>query len=260
MSPKRIPFIAGNWKMHLGLADAAKLAREIKDGVGAGDAEVALCVPYTALIVVAEILKGSPVRLGAQNLHWEPQGAFTGEIAAGQLADAGCRYVIVGHSERRRLFGETNAIVHKKLGAALGAGLSPILCVGETLEERESQKTWGVLAEQFRAAISGLPPVEAAKITAAYEPVWAIGTGKTASPGQAEEAHAFIRKLASQAHGDGFAAGLRILYGGSVKAENIDALMAQPDVDGALVGGESLKPISFLRIIHYTTPAAAARN
>ncbi len=257
MNPQRLPLIAANWKMHLGLADAAKLAREIREGVGAGDAEAALCVPFTALAVVAEILKGSPVRLGAQNLHWEPQGAFTGEISAAQLADAGCRYVIVGHSERRRLFGETNAIVAKKLAAALAAGLLPILCVGETLEERESQRTWGVLAEQFRAALKDLPPVEAAEITLAYEPVWAIGTGKTASPSQAEEAHAFIRKLASQAHGEGFASALRILYGGSVKADNIDALMAQPDVDGALVGGESLKPISFLRIVHYKTLADA---
>ena len=247
----RRPFIAGNWKMHLGLAPSVELARAVKEGAAGASAEVALCVPFTALSVVSEVLKGSPVKTGAQDLHWEAQGAFTGEVSASQLSDAGARAVIIGHSERRRLFGESDASVNKKLKAALAAGLVPIVCVGETLEEREANRTWRVLETQLKGALSGFAPTELAPLVLAYEPVWAIGTGKTATPDQAQEAHLFLRKQAAGVHGEGFAAGLRILYGGSVKAENIDALMAQPDLDGALVGGESLKPVSFLRIVHF---------
>jgi triosephosphate isomerase (TIM) len=256
-STLRRPLIAGNWKMHLTLAESAALAKAVKDGAGSAPGEIALCVPFTALPVVAEILKGSTVALGAQDLYWEAQGAFTGEISAAQLKDCGARLVVIGHSERRRLFGDTDEWVNKKLKAALGAGLTPIVCVGETLDERETQKTWRVLETQLAGALKGFSPTELAPVVVAYEPVWAIGTGKTATPAQAQEAHLFIRKQAAKLVGEGFAAGLRILYGGSVKAENIDALMAQPDLDGALVGGESLKPVSFLRVCHFK-PAVGA--
>jgi triosephosphate isomerase (TIM) len=250
-STLRRPLIAGNWKMHLTLAESVSLAKALVDGIGGAKAEAAVCVPFTAISVVGAALKGSPIRLGAQDLYWEKQGAFTGEVSANQLVDAGCQMVVIGHSERRRLFGDTDEWVNKKLKAALDAKLVPIVCVGETLDERESQKTWRVLETQLAGALAGFSPAALAPIVVAYEPVWAIGTGKTATPDQAQEAHLFLRKQAAKLHGEGFAAGLRILYGGSVKAENIDSLMAQPDLDGALVGGESLKPVSFLRIIHH---------
>ncbi|MBI5631432.1 MAG: triose-phosphate isomerase [Elusimicrobia bacterium] len=246
----RRPLIAGNWKMHLTLAQSVELARAVKEGAAGSPGEVALCVPFTALSVVAETLEGGSVRLGAQDVFWESQGAFTGEISPAQLVDAGCQMVLIGHSERRRLFGDTNEAVQKKLKSALAAGLVPIVCVGETLEERESQKTFRVLEAQMKA-LEGFAPQEISRLIVAYEPVWAIGTGRTATPAQAQEAHLFIRKNAAKLYGEGFASGLRILYGGSVKAENADSLMAQPDIDGALVGGESLKPISFLRIVHF---------
>lgn len=237
--------------MHLTLAESLQLAKAVKEGCAAAPTEVALCVPFTALTVVGETLKGSPVGLGAQDVYWELQGAFTGEISAPQLADAGCRFVIIGHSERRRLFGETDSQAQKKIRAALAAGLTPILCVGETLDEREQQKTYRVLQVQLEGGLNGFAPAELARLVVAYEPVWAIGTGKTATPDQAQEAHHFIRKTAARLYGPQWASGLRLLYGGSVKAENVDSLMAQPDIDGALVGGDSLKPVSFLRIIHF---------
>ena len=242
--------------MNLTLAQSLELARAVRDGSAGAAAEAALCVPFTALAVVAEALKGSSVRLGAQDLFWEAQGAYTGEISALQLADAGARMTIIGHSERRRLFGDTDEAVHKKLKAALAAGLEPILCVGETLDERETQKTFRVLETQLKGALVGFAPEQLARVVVAYEPVWAIGTGKTATPAQAQDAHLFIRKTCARLCGEAFAAGLRILYGGSVKADNVDALMAQADLDGALVGGESLKAASFLRIIRFQTPAA----
>ncbi|MBI4375720.1 MAG: triose-phosphate isomerase [Elusimicrobia bacterium] len=250
----RRPLIAGNWKMNLDLRQSVELARALKDGLGQAGAEVAVCVPFTSIAVVGEVLKGSPIRLGAQDLHWEKEGAYTGEVSAGQLLDAGCRYVIIGHSERRRYFHESDEVVRKKLKAALAAGLWPIVCVGETLEERERQQTFNVLKRQVEA-LAGLAPAELSSLVIAYEPVWAIGTGKTATPEQAQEAHLFIRNAVAGHYGKDFAQALRLLYGGSVKAENIDSLMAQPDLDGALVGGESLKPVSFLRIIHFQAPA-----
>jgi triosephosphate isomerase len=255
-SPLRKPLIAGNWKMHLTLSQSVELAKAVREGALGSPAEIALCVPFTAISVVGEVLKGSPIRLGAQDLHWEAQGAFTGEVSAVQLVDAGCRMVIIGHSERRRLFGETDEMVKKKLKSVLGTGLVPIVCVGETLEERESQKTFRVLETQMRV-FEGFAPVELSSLVVAYEPVWAIGTGRTATAETAQEAQLAIRKMAARFYGEGFSAGLRILYGGSVKAENIDSLMAQPDLDGALVGGESLKPVSFLRIAHFRSPAPA---
>ncbi len=256
MNRLRTPLIAGNWKMHLTLAQSVDLAKAVRDGLKNPPGECALCVPFTSIAVVGEVLKGSKVRLGAQDCYWEPQGAFTGEISAPQLADAGCQMVIIGHSERRRLFGDTDEWVNKKLKAALAAGLTPIVCVGETLEEREAQRTFKVLQTQLEGGLKGFAPTDVSKVVIAYEPVWAIGTGKTATPDQAQEAHLFIRKTCKNLYGEAFAAGLRILYGGSVKADNVDSLMAQPDLDGALVGGDSLKAANFLRIIHFQAPAA----
>lgn len=214
-------------------------------------------MPFTALTVVAEVLRGSPVKLGAQDVYWEASGAYTGEISTGMLTDAGAAMVIIGHSERRKLFNDSDEWVNKKLGAALKAGLTPIVCIGETLEERETQKTWRVLETQIAGGLKGFAPADLAKIVVAYEPVWAIGTGKTATPAQAQEAHLFVRAQLEKLHGKGFAAGVRVLYGGSVTAENVDSLMAQPDVDGALVGGASLKKDSFLRIMGFKELKAA---
>jgi triosephosphate isomerase len=256
-SSLRRPLIAGNWKMHLTLAQSVDLARAVKDAAKDAKCEVAVCVPFTAISVVGETLRGSSVRLGAQDCYWEAQGAFTGEVSAPQLADAGCQMVIIGHSERRRLFGDSDEAVNKKLKAALAAKLTPIVCVGETLEEREANRTFKVLQTQLEGGLKGFAPADLSAVVIAYEPVWAIGTGKTATPDQAQDAHLFIRKQCAKLYGDGFAAGVRVLYGGSVKADNVDNLMAQPDLDGALVGGDSLKAQNFQRIIHFQ--AAAAR-
>jgi triosephosphate isomerase len=250
-SSLRRPLIAGNWKMNLTLAQSVELAKAVKGAAGAAAGETAVCVPFTAIPVVAEVLRESSVRLGGQDCYWEEKGAFTGQISAGMLKDAGCQMVILGHSERRKLFGETDEQVNKKLGAALKAGLTPIVCVGETLDERETQKTWRVLETQIAGGLKGFAPADLSKAVIAYEPVWAIGTGKTATPAQAQEAHLFLRGQLKKLHGDGFAAGTRILYGGSVTAENVDGLMAQADVDGALVGGASLKKDAFARIMGF---------
>jgi triosephosphate isomerase len=218
---------------------------------------VALCVPFTALSVVGQTLQGTGLRLGAQDCYWEKSGAYTGEIAADQLADAGCQMVIIGHSERRRLFGDSDEWINKKLKAALAAKLVPIVCVGETLEEREAQRTFKVLQTQLEGGLKGFAPADLASVVIAYEPVWAIGTGKTATPDQAQDAHKFIRQQCSNLYGKAWADGLRILYGGSVTDANVDNLMSQPDLDGALVGGASLKVPQFLRIVKFQ--AAAAR-
>jgi triosephosphate isomerase len=243
--------LAGNWKMNLTLAQSVELAKAVKDAASSASGEVAVFAPFTALTVVAEVLRGSPVRLGGQNLSWEASGAFTGEISAGMLVDAGCAMTLIGHSERRKLYGETDEHVNKKLGAALKAGLIPVVCIGETLDERESQKTWRVLETQIAGGLKGFAPADLSKVVIAYEPVWAIGTGKTASPAQAQEAHLYVRQQLEKLHGKNFASGTRVLYGGSVTAENVDSLMAQPDVDGALVGGASLKKDAFLRIMGF---------
>ncbi|MBI3553969.1 MAG: triose-phosphate isomerase [Elusimicrobia bacterium] len=255
----RKPLIAGNWKMHLTLAESVALARTVKEGSANAPGEIAICVPFTALSVVAEVLKGSPVKLGAQDLHWESHGAYTGEISASQIKDAGAQMTLIAHSERRRLFNETDAAVNKKIKAALAAQLIPVLCIGETLEEREASRTFKVLQTQLEEGLKGFAPTDLAPLVIAYEPVWAIGTGKTATPDQAQEAHLFIRKTCSRLYGEAWASGLRILYGGSVTPENVDSLMSQPDVDGALVGGASLKPVGFLRIVHFQSPAGAKR-
>jgi triosephosphate isomerase len=243
--------------MHLTLAQSVDLAKAVRETTKDSPAEVAVCVPFTALSVVAEVLKGSHVRLGAQDLYWEAQGAFTGEVSAGQLVDAGATHVIIGHSERRRLFADTDEAVNKKLKAALAAKLIPILCVGETLDERQSNQTFRVLETQMNGGLKGFAPADVSSVVVAYEPVWAIGTGVTATPAQAQEAHLFLRKQAAKLYGEGFGAGLRILYGGSVTPESVDNLMAQPDLDGALVGGASLKAPSFARIARFQVAAKA---
>ena len=245
----RRKFVCGNWKMHKTVGEALALVRELRDGLGAGDAvEVAVAPPFTALHAVAGALAGSPLALAAQDVHWEAQGAFTGEVSAPMLADVGCRHGIVGHSERRQLFGETDEGVRRKVGALLAANVLPIVCVGETLAERDERRTLEVVDRQVRGALAGVPASALAAITVAYEPVWAIGTGKTATAAQAQEVHAAIRKILRELAG-GAADAIRIQYGGSVKPENAAELMSQPDVDGALVGGASLKAKDFLAIV-----------
>jgi triosephosphate isomerase (TIM) len=246
---ERQPFIAGNWKMHKTLAEARALARDIRQGLPPGRrAEVALGPPYTALAAVAEVLSGSDVRLAAQDVYWEKQGAYTGAISPLMLADVGCRYVIVGHSERRQVFGETDEAVNRKLAAVMAAGLTPILCVGETKTQREADQTLAVVRAQLAQGLGTLKPATGETLVIAYEPVWAIGTGLTATPEQAQTVHHFIRSLMREFLGP-VAEAIRIQYGGSVTPDNAATLLAQPDIDGALVGGASLKPGLFLPII-----------
>ncbi|MBN2282585.1 MAG: triose-phosphate isomerase [Deltaproteobacteria bacterium] len=246
------PMIAANWKMHKTIPEAVDFARALKaEFPETADRDIVLAPPYTALSAVAAVLKDSPIHLGAQNVHWEEKGAFTGEISAAMLADAGCRYVIVGHSERRTLFGETNETVNRKLRSVLDHNLLPILCIGETLEEREEERTFSVIEEQVKEALNNMSASDIRRFTFAYEPVWAIGTGKTATAGQAQEVHAFIRKLLGDAYGGESAAAIAILYGGSVKADNIASLMAEADINGALVGGASLDAAVFGSIVRY---------
>lgn len=254
----RKPFVAGNWKMHLTLGDAEALVRQLKATCDQEAVEVAVCPPFTALAAVGVLLKGSRILLGAQDLYWETHGAFTGEISPVMLKDAGCRCVIIGHSERRQLFGETDAAVHKKLAAALAHGLRPIVCIGETLSEREQGKTFDVLTRQLSGAFADCETWDCTQITLAYEPVWAIGTGKNATPEQAQEAHAFIRQWLGKRCGARAGESMRIQYGGSVNAANAAALMQQPDVDGALVGGASLKADAFSTIVKSALDAKAA--
>ncbi len=246
---RRPRLVAGNWKMHKTAAEGAALARELLALLPRPSCEVALCPPFTALAAVAEALAGSAVSTGGQNLHPEPRGAFTGEIAAPMLAAAGCRFVIVGHSERRRLFGEDDALVARKLRAAQAGGLIPIVCVGETLAEREAGRTAEVLVRQVVAAYDGLDAAAAGATVIAYEPVWAIGTGRVATPAQATESHRVIRAALDRIVPGGVAAALAVLYGGSVTADNAAALFAEAEVDGALVGGASLEAASFCRIV-----------
>jgi triosephosphate isomerase len=244
---ERTKMIAGNWKMHKTLAEARDLAQKIVQGVGRESrVEVVLAPPYTALAAVAAEISGSKVLLAAQDTFWEEKGAFTGAIAPGMLADVGCTYVIVGHSERRQLFGDDDEAVNRKVHAVLAAGLKPIMCVGETLGEREDGKTFAVVETQVLNGLAGFPVSEHERLVIAYEPVWAIGTGKTATPDQAQEVHRLIRNLLADTLGT---ADIRILYGGSVTPDNAATLMAEPDLDGALVGGASLKAASFLGII-----------
>jgi triosephosphate isomerase (TIM) len=250
--PNRLPLIAGNWKMHKTGDEAAQTARILKERVSdVAGVEVMIAPPFTALYQVAAELSGSAIGLGAQNMHWESKGAFTGEIAPAMLKDLGCRYVIIGHSERRQFFGETDTFVNRKIRAAIEAGLSPVVCVGETESERILEQTFSVLDKQLKNGLDTFVSKELQSLVLAYEPVWAIGTGKTATKEQAQEAHAYIRRRIAEWVGDDVAGGVRILYGGSVKPSNISELMAMPDVDGALVGGASLDPESFSQLAHY---------
>ncbi|RME39891.1 MAG: triose-phosphate isomerase [Deltaproteobacteria bacterium] len=250
----RTPIIAGNWKMHKTIQEAVALAKSVAEAAATlDDREVIIAPPFTALSRVADILPAdSRVHLAAQNCYCEIQGAFTGEIAPGMLVDAGCRYVILGHSERRQLFGESNELINRKTLAALDAGLKVILCIGETLEERETGRMFDVLKDQTAEGLKGLTPEQMADVVIAYEPVWAIGTGRTASAEQAEEAHSFVRGLIAGLFDKSVSEKVRILYGGSVKPGNIDQLIAQQNIDGALVGGASLKIDDFARIINFS--------
>lgn len=248
----RIPLIAGNWKMNLTREEAKDLAQKIKDGLDPNlQHEVLLAPSFTNLETVKKVIKETKILLAAQNMFWEEKGAFTGEVSPIQLKDIGCNYVIIGHSERRNIFGETDEIINKKIKSALKNEINVIMCIGETLTERETGKTYEVLGKQLENGLKEIDKNSISKIVIAYEPVWAIGTGKTATPTQAEEAHMFIREKIKDLYDRDISDKIRILYGGSVKAENIDDLMAQKNIDGVLVGGESLKADKFLRIIHY---------
>jgi triosephosphate isomerase len=246
----RKPMIAGNWKMFKTAAEARAFVKAFRPQVDSlKDRDVVLCAPFTALWALAEELKGSAIGAGSQNVHWEEKGAYTGEISAGMLKEIGVRFAVVGHSERRQYFGETDATVNKRTLAALAGGLTPISCIGETLQEREANQTFKVLERQIQEGLKGLS--SPASMVIAYEPVWAIGTGKTATPAQAQEAHAFIRKEFAKLYNDGAAQSVRILYGGSVKPDNMATLMKEPDIDGGLVGGASLEADSFTKIVKY---------
>jgi triosephosphate isomerase len=244
--------IAGNWKMHKTGSQAVEAAGSLKALVeSATNVEVMIAPTFTALNQVAQTLQDSAIALGAQNLHWEQQGAFTGEISAQMLVDAGCSHVIIGHSERRQLFGETDASVNRKIRAALSEGLLPVFCIGESEAEREAGKTFSILDKQVRDGLNDFAFSDLNGLIVAYEPVWAIGTGKTATREQAQAAHEFIRSLLETLFGKQFADAVRILYGGSVKPDNIRALMEMPDVDGALVGGASLDPETFSKLVFF---------
>ncbi|HEV2968785.1 MAG TPA: triose-phosphate isomerase [Pirellulales bacterium] len=246
----RRPFIAGNWKMNLDRAGAVALAAEMAKRAREFPAvDLAVCPPFVYLEAVRHALAGSPVGLGAQNMYHLPSGAFTGEVSPKMLVDGGCRYVILGHSERRHVFKESNADVNHKVIAALASGLTPIVCVGEQLAEREARRTGEVIRHQFEGSLSGVTADQMRQVVIAYEPVWAIGTGKVATPAQAEEVHLDLRKLLETHYNVDVAAAVRIQYGGSVKPDNAAELLAQPNIDGALVGGASLKAADFFGIV-----------
>ena len=246
----RKPIVVGNWKMNTTPEEAVQLVKELKPLVAGIEAvEIGICPPFVCLTETSKLLKGTNIGLGAQNMYWEPEGAYTGEISAEMLLTSGCRYVILGHSERRTYFGETNATVHKRLEAALQSGLSPIVCVGETREQRESGKAEEVVSDHLRGAYEDISAADAQKTVIAYEPVWAIGTGLTATPDQAQEMHAFIRSVLTELYGDSVAQSLRIQYGGSMKPGNAKELLARKDIDGGLIGGAALQAESFAAII-----------
>lgn len=244
-------FIAGNWKMNKTAAETKALASELKEKfANIGDnVTVAVCPPFTSIATAVELLKGTKVKVGAQNIHWADNGAFTGEISGAMLKEMGVEYVIIGHSERRQYFGETDETVNKRTVAALKNGLKPIVCIGETLAEREGNKTDAVLSTQIKGGFAGLSADDMKKIVIAYEPVWAIGTGKTATPEMAQETHAFIRKQLTSMFGTEVAESIVIQYGGSMKADNSKALVAQKDIDGGLIGGAALQAGSFYDLV-----------
>lgn len=248
----RTPLIAGNWKLFKTIGEAITLVNDLKSLVaGVKGVEIVVAPVFTALSRVGDAVAGSNIRLAAQDCFWEEEGAFTGEVSPMLLKDAGCSHVIIGHSERRQHFGETDESVNKKTKAAITAGLTAIVCVGETLAEREADKTFAVIEGQVTGGLTGFAPDSLTRVVIAYEPVWAIGTGKTATDQQAQEVHVFIRGLVVKLFGEPAADAMRILYGGSVKPDNVKGLMAQPDIDGALVGGASLKADSFAAIVNF---------
>jgi triosephosphate isomerase len=248
----RRPVIAGNWKMYKTQAETRAFFASLKPLVAAAThCDIVVAPPYTALAAAAEAVRGSAIAIAGQDVHWAAEGAFTGEVSTKMLVEVGCRYVIIGHSERRQYFGETDEWVNKKTKAALEAELEPIVCVGETLKEREGGETQAVLERQFRGGLAALTGAEFSRIILAYEPVWAIGTGRTATPEMAVEAHRFLRQLAAASFTPERAAALRILYGGSVKPDNIKGLMAQVEIDGTLVGGASLDAQSFASVVNF---------
>ena len=247
----RIPLIAGNWKMNLNCQQGTALVTSIDAAVKGTEVEVAVCCPATLLTCIGKAVENTPIKLGAQNMHWEEAGAFTGEISADMLVEAKVDYVIIGHSERRQLFGETNDMVNKKVVKALSKKITPIMCIGETLEEREADRTFNVLDQQLKEGLKGVAPKEAKGMVIAYEPVWAIGTGKTATPEQANEAIGFIRSELENLYGNHISEEIRILYGGSVKPDNATEIMDCEEIDGALVGGASLKAEDFIGIIQF---------
>ena len=255
----RTPFVVGNWKLHKTIAESLALVTELKNQLGTlRDVEVGVAPPFTALHAVSKRVEDSSIVVAAQDCYWEEKGAFTGEVAPGMLKDAGCAWTIIGHSERRQFFGETDEIVAKKVKAALAAGLGVIACVGETLAQRDANATFQVV-ETHLAGVTSLLGKDLggvlARLVIAYEPVWAIGTGRTATPGQAQEVHAFIRKWLADRHGGAASAAIRIQYGGSVKPDNAALLMKEPDIDGALVGGASLQAGDFVAICRAAKPA-----
>jgi triosephosphate isomerase (TIM) len=246
----RRKIIAGNWKMNKTIAESIRLAEEIKRSVsGIDEAEIVLCPPFTSLGDVGDVIAETDIKLGAQDCYWEKEGAFTGEVSCAMLKASGCEYCIIGHSERRQFFGETNEAVNKKTKCALKEGLKPIVCVGEKLEERKAGKTFAVVKDHVENSLKGLTKEEMLKTVIAYEPVWAIGTGVNATKDEAEEVHKYIRGLLKDMFDAGTAGEVRIQYGGSVKPENIKELMSEEDIDGALVGGASLKADSFIAIV-----------
>lgn len=248
----RTPLLAGNWKMYKTTGEARELVEGLLRDLGdVGDREVLVCPPFTALQAVGALVQGTPIKLGAQDMHTETQGAFTGAISPVMLRDLGCTHVIIGHSERRAIFGEGDALINKKVLTALAHDLTPILCVGETKPQRDAGQAEAVVVGQLRGGLADLSAEQIGRLVVAYEPVWAIGTGDTATPADAQAMHATIRRTLAELAGAAVAATVRIQYGGSVKPDNVDELMAQTDIDGALVGGAALKADSFLRIIHF---------
>jgi len=248
---EREALIVGNWKMYKGPMEAIEFVKDLLKEIGNSAAEVGVAPPFVSLFPVWEVIRGSFIKLCAQNVFWEKEGPYTGEISPSMLKDVGCSYVIIGHSERRIYFGETDQMVNKKLKAVIKEGLKGIVCVGENLQEREEGNTLEVITRQVNGALEGITEEEMRQVVIAYEPVWAIGTGKNATPRQIEEVHAKIRELIAGRFNSDLASSLRILYGGSVKPDNIDELMAIPDVDGVLVGGASLRVDSFVRIVNF---------
>lgn len=248
----RKPIVVGNWKMNKTVQEAVNLVSELKPLIAdVSDVEVAVAPPFTALLAVSREIHGTHIGLSAQDVSWEKEGAFTGEVSVSMLKDVGCRFVIVGHSERRQYFGESDTWVNQKITAALGGGLQPIVCVGESLEQRDSGKAFSIVGTQIKGCFDGLSPENMETITIAYEPVWAIGTGKTATAEQAEEMHREIRAILEEMFGKPTAEDVRIQYGGSVNTDNVADLMGKPDIDGALVGGASLKADSFSGIVKF---------